>query len=51
MGERVTCMGTLHPRPIYLFDFKNLDTGKQILLLQYFLKKLTVSLTIKVPNP
>ena len=33
MGERVTCMGTLHPRTICLFDFKNLDTGKQKLLL------------------
>ena len=29
MGGRVTCMGTLHPRTIYLFDFENLDTGKQ----------------------
>ena len=27
MGKRVTCMGTLHPRPICLFHFKNLDTA------------------------
>ena len=33
MGERVTYVGTLHPKPICLFDFKNLNTGKQKLLL------------------
>ena len=38
-------MGALHPRPICLFDFKNLDTGKQKLLLYYCLKKVTTNTT------
>ena len=36
------CMGTLHPRPICLFDFKNLDTGKQKLLPEFCLKEYTM---------